>query len=58
MMQFYCSKCNKEMMVHTVVGSVPPQVPLKCYCSEECLSKAHEENTNEGNQDLQSMPSE
>jgi hypothetical protein len=32
------------MIIQTIVGSVPLQVPMNNYCSEECVDKYTEKN--------------
>lgn len=44
MMRFECAECRKEIIVQSVVGHIPPQVPMNNYCSESCLETAHEKN--------------
>lgn len=39
-----CYNCGKNFAVQQIVGTLPPNVPLNSYCSEECLTNKHNEN--------------
>lgn len=50
MMNVKCDQCSKEFAVQTLVGQLPPHVPLKTFC-EECFTKiaeTSEQNTPRG----------
>lgn len=43
MIKLLCDKCKKEMIIQSVLGTVPLNYPLKNYCSDECVQKSKEE---------------